>query len=75
MEKRQPAMYSFYKRALIAALEGRGEYTVLGLLSDMPDNIRDAIIAESKVQEGLNEFAKDPDNYEDYGPTYIWRNT
>lgn len=60
MEERQPAMYSFYKKALIDALEGKGEHTVAGILSDMPDDIRDAIIAE---------------NYEDYGPTYIWSNT
>jgi len=59
-EVRQPAMYSFYKKALIEALEGKGEYTVAGLLSDMPDNIRDAIIAE---------------NYEDDETTYIWSNT
>ncbi len=57
--RRQPAMYSFYKRSLIEALDGKGEYTVAGLLSDMPDDIRDAIIAE---------------DYEDYGPTYVWRN-
>jgi len=60
MEDRQPAMYSFYKRALIEALEGKGEHTVAGILSDMPDNIRDAIIAE---------------NYEEDETTYIWSNT
>ena len=58
-DRRQPAMYSFYRRALIEALDGQGEYTVAGLLSDMPDNIRDAIIAE---------------HYEEDETTYIWSN-
>ena len=57
--KRQPAMYSFYKRALMETLDGRGEYTVAGLLSDMPDNVRDAIIDE---------------HYEDDNVTYVWSN-
>ena len=61
---RIPSMYAYYRRQLIAALDSKtginpDGQSVAAILSDMPDDIKEAIVE---------------DHYEEYGPTIIWRN-